>query len=134
MQKITSTAGLKNAIILLEGKQAASRNELKEQFHATIESFRPVNLLKNTLHDISSSPDLIDDILGTVFGLATGLISNLVLKGIGSARFRKLLSPVLQSGVTNFVGQHAGSIRSMGELMLLHIFRKKALKPRSRSK
>jgi hypothetical protein len=134
MQKITSAADLKNAIQLLEGKQAASRNELKEKFHATIESFRPVNLLKSTLHDISSSPDLIDDILGTVFGLATGLISNLVLKGIGSARFRKLLSPVLQSGVTNFVGQHAGSIRSMGELMLLHIFRKNALKPRSRGK
>jgi hypothetical protein len=134
MQKITSTADLKNAIQFLEGKQAANRNQLKEQFHATIENFRPVNLLKNTLHDISSSPNLIDDILGTVFGLVTGLISNLVLKGIGSARFRKLLSPVLQSGVTNFVGQHAASIRSIGEIMLLHIFRKKALKPRSRGK
>ena len=134
MQKITSTDGLKNAIQLLEVKQAANRNQLKEQFHATIESFRPVNMLKSTLHDISSSPDLIDDILGTVFGLATGLISNLVLKGIGSARFRKLLSPVLQSGVTNFVGQHANSIRSVGEIMLLRIFRKKALKPRGRDK
>jgi len=91
-------------------------------------------MLRNTLHEVSSSPDLIDNILGTVFGLATGLISNLVLKGMGSARFRKLLNPVLQSGVANFVEQHANSIRSVGEIMLLRIFRKKALKPRSRDK
>ncbi len=134
MQKITSAADLKNAIQLLEVKQAANRNQLKEHFHSTIDSLRPVNLLRNTLHDISSSPDLIDNILGTVFGLATGLISNLVFKGMASARFRKLLSPVLQSGVTNFVEQHAGSIRSIGEIMLLRIFRKKAVKLRSHVK
>jgi hypothetical protein len=134
MQKITSTDGLKNAIQLLEVKQAANRNQLKEQLYSTIDSFRPVNMLRNTLHEVSSSPDLIDNILGTVFGLATGLISNLVLKGMGSARFRKLLNPVLQSGVANFVEQHANSIRSVGEIMLLRIFRKKALKSRSRDK
>jgi hypothetical protein len=134
MQKITSTDGLKNAIQLLEVKQDANRTQLKEQLYSTIDSFRPVNMLRNTLHEVSSSPDLIDNILGTVFGLATGLISNLVLKGMGSARFRKLLNPVLQSGVANFVEQHANSIRSVGEIMLLRIFRKKALKPRSRDK
>ena len=134
MQNISSTAGLKNAIQLLEVKQAANRKQLKEQFHSIYESFRPVNLLRNTLHDISSSPNLIDNILGTALGLATGLISNLVFKGMAGTGFRKLLNPVLQSGVTNFVAQHTGSLRSVGEIMLLRIFRKKALKSRNRDR
>jgi hypothetical protein len=134
MQNINSTAGLKNAIQLLEVKQAANRKQLKEQIYSTYESFKPVNLLKSTLHDISSSPNLIDNVLSIVLGLASGLISNIVFKGMAGTRFRKLLSPVLQSGVTNFIAQHTDSIRSIGEIVLLRIFRKKALKPRSRDK
>jgi hypothetical protein len=134
MQKITSTAGLKNAIQLLEVKRAANGKQLKEQLYSTYESFKPVNLLRSTLHDISSSPNLIDNILGTVLGLATGLISNIVFKGIAGTGFRKLISPVLQSGVTNMVSQNTDTIRSLGEIMLLRIFRKKEMKARNRDK
>jgi hypothetical protein len=130
MQNITSIAGLKNAIQLLEVEHAANGRLLKEQFYSIYESFKPINLLRNTLHDISSSPNLIDNILGTGLGLATGLISNLVFKGIAGTGFRKLISPVLQSGVTNFVAQHSGSLRSVGEIMLLRIFRKKRIEIR----
>jgi hypothetical protein len=130
MLNITSTADLKNAIQLLEVEQAANGRLLKEQLYSTYESFKPVNLLRNTLHDITSSPNLVDNILGTALGLATGLISNLVFKGIAGTGFKKLISPVLQSGVTNFVAQHTGSLRSIGEIMLLRIFRKKRIEIR----
>ena len=46
MQNITSTAGLKNAIQLLEAEQAVKGQLLKEQFYITYESLKPVNLLK----------------------------------------------------------------------------------------
>jgi hypothetical protein len=116
--------------IYLKLSIAADGRLLKEQFYSTYESFKPVNLLRNTLHDISSSPNLIDNILGTALGLATGLISNIVFKGMAGTGFKKLISPVLQSGVTNFVAQHTGSLRSIGEIMLLRIFRKKRIEIR----
>jgi len=125
MQKITSTAGLKRAIQLLEAEKAANGKLLKEQFISTYESFKPASLLRSTLKDISSSPNLIENVIGTALGLGAGYLSRSILPGVTAMRFGKLLSPVLQVGVTNFVAKQSGNIRSAGELMLLRIFRKK---------
>ena len=125
MQKITSTAGLKRAIQLLEAEKAANGKLLKEQFISTYESFKPASLLRSTLKDISSSPNLIENVIGTALGLGAGYLSRSILPGVTAMRFGKLLSPVIQVGVTNFVAKQSGNIRSAGELMLLRIFRKK---------
>ncbi len=130
MQKITSTAGLKEAIQLLEAKKVASGKLLKEQFVETYESFKPASLLRSTLNDISSSPNLIENVIGTALGLGAGYLSRSILPGVTAMRFGKLLSPVLQVGVTNFVAKQSGNIRSAGELMLLRIFRKKRVETR----
>jgi hypothetical protein len=130
MQKITSTAGLKEAIQLLEAKKVSSGKLLKEQFVNTYERFKPVSLIRNTLHDISSSPNLIENILGTALGLGAGYLSRSILPGVTAMKFGKLISPVLQLGVTNFVAKQSGNIRSAGEVMLLRIFRKKRLETR----
>lgn len=130
MQNITSTAGLKRAIQLLEAEKAANGKLLKEQFVNTYESFKPSSLLRSTLQDISSSPNLIENIIGTALGLGAGYLSRSILPGVTAMRFGKLLSPVLQVGVTNFVAKQSGNLRSAGELMLLRIFRRKRLETR----
>lgn len=134
MQTITSTADLRKVIQLLEVEHAANGKQLKAQFYATYETFKPVNLLRSTLHDITSSPHMIDNILGTTLGLAAGLVSNVVFKGLAGPGLRRVISPVLQSGVTSFVAKNTGSLRSMGEIALLRIFRNKRLKSGSRGK
>ena len=130
MQKITSTAGLRRAIQLLEAEKAANGKLLKAQFVSTYESFKPASLLRSTLQDISSSPNLIENVIGTALGLGAGYLSRSILPGVTAMRFGKLLSPVLQVGVTNFVAKQSGNIRSAGELMLLRIFRKKRVETR----
>lgn len=134
MQTITSTADLKKAIQLLENEHSANGRQLKAQFYATYESFKPVNLIRSALHDITSSPHMVDNILGTTFGLAAGLVSNVVFKGLAGPGLRRVISPVLQSGVTSFVAKHTGSLRTIGELALLRIFRKNRLKSGRRDK
>jgi len=130
MQKITSSSGLKEAIQLLEAERVANRKLLKEQFVNTYESFKPASLLRNTLQDISSSPNLVENILGTALGLGAGYLSRSILPGVAAMRFGKLLSPVLQIGVTNFVTKQSGNIKSLAEVMLLRIFRKKRVEIR----
>ena len=125
MENITTTAGLKNAIQLLEVEQTAKGQLFKEQFHITCESLRPVNLLKCTLKDISSSPYLIDNILGTVIGLATGYVSKGMVVGRSVNKLRKLFGTILQFGITNVVTQNSEAIRSFGQSVFKHIFRKK---------
>ena len=127
MQNITSTAELKNAIQLLEAEQAVKGQLLKEQFYLTYESLKPVNLLKSTLKDIASSPYLIDNILGTAMGLATGYLSKKIVVGASGNIFRKLFGSVLQFGVTNVVAQHPDAIKSFGQFIFQHIFRKKEI-------
>lgn len=132
MHTITSTADLKKAIQLLEAEHAANGKQLKAHFYAAYETFKPVNLLRNTLKSITSSPNMLDNVLGTTLGLAAGFASNLLFKGMAGPALRKVISPVLQTGVTSFVAKNTGSLKSMGEMALLRIFRNKRVKPRGR--
>jgi hypothetical protein len=127
MQNITSTAGLKNAIQLLEVEQANKEQLLKEQLYITYESFKPVNLIKGTLNDIASSPYLIDNILSTAIGLATGFLSKKIFIGASGSKFRKLIGSILQFGVINAVNQHHDTIRSLGQVIFQHLLRKKGM-------
>ena len=125
MQNITSTLALKDAIQLLEADQAVKGQLLKEQFYITYKSLKPVNLLKNSLHDISSSPYLIDNILSTAMGIASGFLTNKIFVGRSGNIVRNLLGTILQFGVTNVVAQHPAAIKSIGEIIMQFFLRKK---------
>lgn len=127
MQNITPTDELKNAIQLLEVEQAAKWQLLKEQFHLTYESLKPVNLLRSTVNDIASSPYLINNIVGNAVGLATGYLSKKIVIGASGNIFRKLFGFVLQFGVANFIAQRPDAIKSIGQFILQHVFRKKEM-------
>jgi len=125
METITSIAGLKNAIQLLEAEQTVKGIQLKEQFHLTYESLKPINILKNTLKEVSSSPFLIDNIIGSVVGLASGYLSKKIVVGGSGNIFRKFLGSLLQFGVTNVVSRHSIDIKTIGQSIFQLIFRKK---------
>jgi hypothetical protein len=86
-----------------------------------------VTLIKNALHDISTSPKLIDNILSTTMGIASGFLTNRVFVGASGSLIRKLLGSVLQFGVTNVVAQHPDTIKSLGEVIMQFILRKKGV-------
>jgi hypothetical protein len=128
MENITSVEGLKNAIQIIELEHEYKQQLLKEQFRLTFESLKPINIIKDTLHDITSSPYLVDNILGATVGLATGYISRKIVVGGSASLIRKLLGSVLQFGVTNVVSQHPESIKSIGQYIYQRILRKKGIK------
>ena len=125
METITSVVSLKNAIQLLEAEQTVKGIILKEQFQLTFESLKPINILKNTLKEVSSSPLLIDNILGSVVGLATGYLSKKIVVGASGNIFRNILGSILQFGVTNVVSRHPEGIKSIGQSIFQLLFRKK---------
>ena len=127
MQNITSAVELKNAIQLLEVEQADKGQLLKEQFYLTFESLKPVNLIKNALKDISSSPYLVDNIVGTAMGLATGYLSKGIFIGTSGNKIKRLIGTIMQFGITNVIAQNSDSIRSFSRSLFRHVFRKKEL-------
>jgi hypothetical protein len=125
MKTINSAAELKLAILQLELQHDIQGEILKEQFLVTVEGFTPVNLLKNALNEIATSPYLIDNIIGSAMGLATGYLSKLVAVGGSNSILKKLLGSVVQFGVTNIVAQHPEMFKSVGNFLMDLIFHKK---------
>ena len=132
MQTITSVAGLKNSILLLEAEQSIKGQLLKDQVFLTYESLKPVNLIKHTLKEISSSPYLIDNISGSAMGLLSGFLSRKIFVGTSGNLIKKLIGSVLQFGVTNIVAQNSDVIKSVGQTVLHHFFRKKIMNSNKR--
>jgi hypothetical protein len=129
MQNINSKAGLKSAIQLLEAEQAEKGQLLKKQFYLTYESLKPVNLIASTLNDIKKSPYLIENILDAGIGLVTGFYSNKLIFNSRGSNLKKLIGIVLQFGVTNLVAKHHDTIRSIGQVIVNHLARKKRMNP-----
>jgi hypothetical protein len=125
MQNIKSAAELKYAIQLLEEEQVIKGKLLKEQFFITYESFKPISLLKSTLNEFSSSPYLLDNLLGSAMGVASGFLTKKIFVGSSGGLIRKLLGSILQFGVTNVVAQNSDTIRSIGQFIFQKIARKK---------
>ena len=128
MQKINSIMELKYAIRTLEVEQAEKAVLLKEQFFITYESIKPINLIKNTIKDIFLSPNLLDNVVGTTVGLASGYLSKKIVVGASGNIIRKLLGSLLEFGVTNIVAQHPEGIKSLGQLIFHRFFAKKEAK------
>ena len=125
MENITTAIELKNAIQRLEVEKALSGQLLKEQFYFAYESVKPVNLIRNTLYEVFSSPHLIDNIIGMAVGMATGYLSRIAVVGVSGNLIKKLFGSVLQLGVTNTVAQHPDKIKSIGQYIFQHILPKK---------
>ena len=125
MRNITSVAELENQIQLLEMEQEVKGELLKEQFLYTYDSFRLVNILKNSLRQTVASPNIINDIIGMAIGLGTGYVSKKIFIGTSGNILRKLLGSIIQLGVTSVVSKHPSGVQSFGKNLLTFILRKR---------
>ena len=127
MGPITSRTDLKNAIQILEFEQAVKKELLKEHVYLIFENLKPVNLIRNTLSEVASSPYLMDDILGATVGLATGYVTKKIFVGRSGNLIRKLFGTILQFGVTNKVAQNSDTIKSVGQFIYKRFVHKKEM-------
>lgn len=125
MENMTSTNRLKKAIEILEAERAAKLQQLKGEFYNAFESLKPAKLVTSTLNDITSSPHLVDNIIGTVVGLATGYFSKRLVIGASVSRYRKLFGAVMQYGITNVVARNTETINSFGRYIFHRVFNRK---------
>lgn len=110
MKKINQTDILDQTIALLKIKQEQELDAVKEQFHVAYESVKPLNLIKNTFADLSTTPGLKSNLLNNVIGLSTGYLTKKLLLGAAHNPVKKVLGAVLQFVVTNFVSKHSDNI------------------------
>jgi hypothetical protein len=125
MQKITKASDLKIVIQELEYKQALELSLLKEQFLITYDSLRPINIIKNTLRDLTSSPEIKDNLIGTTVGLTAGYISKTIIQATTSNPLIKIFATVLQFGISNVVSKNQDTIKLIPGMLMKLLGKKK---------
>ena len=93
------------AIQSLKEKQKNELILLKTQFEKTYEGFRPLNILKNTISEVTTSPDLRNSLVNNAIGLATGYLSKKFLLGSTHNPIKKILGTIVEFGIANFVAK-----------------------------
>ena len=129
MQKTDLSAGLREAILVLEKRQATEGKMLKEQFMQAYESMKPINLIKNTFKEVTESNDLKDNIINTSVGLATGFVSKKLFVGSSHNPLKKLFGSILMYGITNVVSKNTETIKAIGKGLFDVVIKKNETKP-----
>lgn len=112
MEKINSSTELKQAILLLEQQHAAEEAIVKEQFLMAYESVKPVNLIKNTIGELTASEEIKSSLANAAIGVAVGYISKFAFIGFSRSPVRKLMGAALMYGVSNYVEKHPENVKA----------------------
>lgn len=126
MEKISSYFELQLAIQMLEEEREVRLQRMKKCLHQTYESFEPVNLIQNSLKEITTSPYLADNLLSAGVGIAAGYVSKIAFTNRSSNLFSRFLGMVLQFGITNIIAQNPKTVRAVGQYISQRIKRKEA--------
>src|SRR6187431_1877008 len=124
MKKSNETDSLNELIALYEEKHDYELKAIKDQFHLAYESLKPINLIKNVVHEVSASPEIKNDLVSNVIGFGTGFISKKLLLDKSQNPVKRVLGTALQFAVANLVAKHSDTIKSIGGGLVRHFFNK----------
>jgi len=125
MAKINEAALLKELIKAKESELAEKGKALKEHFHATYDSLKPMNLLKNSVKEIFRSPDVKDNLVDSGIGMATGFLAKTLVTGLSHNPLHKLVGMAVQAGITAVVSKNPDGIKSVASKIYKRFFNKK---------
>ena len=115
---------LNESIRLLQQKQALELIQLKEQFHATYESLKPLNLIKSTLHEVADSSEVKNNILNNVVELTASFLLKKLLGDTSHSPIKRTIGTLLELAMTTIVGNYSETIIACAENILQGILRK----------
>jgi hypothetical protein len=124
MKKSRELQALTESINRLQIQRSHELILLRNQFHLTYESVKPINLIKHTFKEVSSSAEIKDGMLNSVIGLTTGYFTKAILLGSSANPLKKIVGTLLQFTVATLVAQNSDSIKSIGKIVLDKLFKK----------
>ncbi len=124
MKKSIASQMLSESINRLQIQRSHELILLRNQFHLTYESLKPINLIKHTFKEVASSTEIKDGMLNNVIGLTTGYFTKAILIGSSANPIKKILGTLLQFTVATLVAQNSDSIKSIGKVVLDKLFKK----------
>ncbi len=115
MEKISTSAELRAAILYLEGKQIREGIELREQFNAAYDSLKPINLIRSVFVEAAGSSDLQNNLITNSLGVTAGYLSKYLYEGAMRSPLQKLIGTVIMYGIKNIIIKNPEVIKTMGK-------------------
>lgn len=105
MKGIKTGEELKAKIAELEKQKDIEEAAIKYEFKETYETYKPANILKNTLSEVSASPTFKHNLLNVALGLGAGYLSKKLVVGRSAGLLKRVMGTALQFGVTSLVAK-----------------------------
>jgi len=96
MERISERDALIERITFLEAQQTEDLAGLKDQLQLSYDSLRPLNFIKSTIHEITSSADIKSDLIQGAINLTTNLIGKNIIGGIAETPIKKLMKGIFR--------------------------------------
>ena len=125
MKKITTLIELKEEILLLEAEHTNNTIALKEEFKLTYYSLKPLNLIKDTLKELTTVPDFKLGLVNSTIGIGAGYVAKKAVIGTTQNPIKKLLGTLLQVGITGIVSKNGDGIKLKAMKFIGHLFSKR---------
>jgi hypothetical protein len=104
-RQIHNSGDLKKAIAELERRKIVEEAAIKFEFEELHETYKPANILKNTLTEVSASPKFRHNLLNVALGLGAGYLSQKLVIGRSAGLLKRVVGTALQFGVTSLVAK-----------------------------
>lgn len=121
MEKQDATAILKELILIKEAENKAEGKLLKAHFYQTYETLKPVNIIKDIIKNLVSSPELKGSVVDSALGLTGGYLTKKVLFGKSDGAISKFFGFVVEMVVASNLVSNADEIRAMATVILRKI-------------
>lgn len=118
MHNIRTQAELIQAIMALEVKQKADGEILRQQFHASYESMKPVNILKKTIKEAFSSTEMKDGLLNTSVGVSAGFIVKKLFESVSKGPLTGIAGTTLMMGISSLVARNPETVKAVGNSLI----------------
>lgn len=105
MKSTNQNIALSEKIEYLKSKQSADLMVLKNQYFQTINSLKPINIIKTATYDFISSPNLKSTLINGIIGLGTQYLSKNFLNEYSANPIKRTLGRLFKFAVKNIVGR-----------------------------
>jgi len=118
METFKTAEELRMAIQKLEYEQLNTRVLLKEQILVICETLKPVNIVKDTIKEFSSDPEVKTGLFNNAAGWIVGLLTRKLFVGGSNSLLRKLAGNAIERLVANGVARNGDKLMGFAEKIL----------------
>lgn len=118
MKKIRNERELKARIDELMVTKELEKHDLKEHFVLVKETFRPKNLIRSTIREVTSAPGVKGKFMTVVLGLTAGYLAKKAIFGTSHNPIRKMAGTLLQMGIAGMISKNSGTLKDIGSSLL----------------